>query len=191
MKFSKIFALFFLLLVLAPGAYAQGNDAAAMDAAMKAAMPGPQHEVLKVFEGKWIQKIVTRLDPTAAPASVDGISEGRMILGGRFIQIENTGEMAGLNVSSLQIIGYDNRRQRYFTFGLDELGTYAVMAEGDYNPTTKILTMFGETEEGGVRVKFRFEFKVVDNDHYTYVVVFTLPNGTEVRPVEIDHRRVK
>ena len=53
---------------------------------LRYAEPGPEHEFFRRQEGDW--RLLTRfwMDPGLLPIESEGVSENRMILGGRFLQ---------------------------------------------------------------------------------------------------------
>jgi len=183
---SRMFRLLFIpllaILGLSSTSHAQMSQED-MEKAAKLAQPGPGHEVLKLFVGKWKSAITAHFDPTM-PMKGKGQTTNTMILGGRFLQMEGDGTMMGMKVANVQILGYDNRNGKYFIFSIDEMGTYAVTAEGDYDEATKTLTLRGTEQEGDMKFDFRFVIQFVDKKTIKMDVIFAFPGQGEQKMVE-------
>jgi Protein of unknown function (DUF1579) len=173
-------AIFLCSLVLLGAATAGAQD---MEDAMKSSLPGPEHDVLKLLTGKWKSTITVRFDPSN-PVTGKGSTTNRMILGGRFLQMEGEGTVMGVKAANMQILGYDNRKGKYFSFSIDELGTYAVTAQGDYDAATKTITLSGVEEQGEMKMNFRFLIKIVDKNKFNFNLIFDIPGQGEMTIVE-------
>lgn len=172
----------FAIVGIASIAQAQMSDEQ-MQNAMKMAQPGPAHDVLKHFEGKWKSTITSYFNPSA-PMKGTGKTTNTMILGNRFLQMEGDGTIMGTKVANMQILGYDNRKGKYFIFSIDEMGTYAVTAQGDYDEATKTMTLHGTEEEGGMKFNFRMVMQFVDKKTVKFDLVFDFPGQGEMKMVE-------
>lgn len=173
----------FLLLFAVAVAQAQPG----MEEMVKMAAPGPEHELLKSMTGKWNYKLTNYMDPSK-PTKTSGTAKGEMMLGGRFARFESSGKMMGANFSTFSLMGFDRRKNKYFIVECDELGTYTVFAEGDYDKATKTLTLSGENEEEGTKVPFQFIFKLTDADHMSFSIVMEM-GGQKMKMVDIDYTR--
>lgn len=114
-----------------------------MAAWMAMATPNANHEILKMFEGKWDMAWSYRMSLEQPEEKGTGSAEHKMILGGRFIQMDGIVDMMGQKMKTLQFIGYDNRKNEYFQVGMDEFGTYAMFSTGKYDKDKKQLTFTG------------------------------------------------
>lgn len=162
------------------------------DEAMKIAGPAPEHELIKKLEGKWNVHFQYSIGGDALMGS-KGAAEGKMILGNRFLSFDQSVEFAGMNFSSLSILGYDRRINKYTYYGIDEMGTYAVTGEGDYNISSKILTLFGSTlDPTGKSSKmqdYKFVFEFVNDTEIKCDVVFIMPDKTEQAVVKMTYKK--
>lgn len=70
----------------------------------KLGTPGTQHRLLAGMAESWTTKMSACLEPGKAPVGSTGTSEQKMILGGRFLQQEFTGEMMGGTFSVIGVI---------------------------------------------------------------------------------------
>lgn len=67
----------------------------AMEVYHKLATPGPEHALLTRLAGTWDATMKSWMDPAQPPMVSTGSSEQQMVLGGRFLRQEYTGEMMG------------------------------------------------------------------------------------------------
>jgi hypothetical protein len=153
---------------------------------MKLAQPGPEHELLKSMEGETNIAFKYYMDKDA---TADGAGTGKntMIMGGRFLMMENTTSTMGMTVKGMTILGFDRRKNKYTMFEIDEMGTYSVSAEGDYNADTKTLTLNG-SELDPVSKKsmdFKFVYDLSKPNEHKFSVIFIKPDGSEFKEVEV------
>ena len=169
----------------------------AMEQAMQAATPGEKHQVLENLVGEWNYTISYRVSPEAPLETSNGTSQNQWILDGRFVQQDVAGQMAMGEETKLfkgmGLIGHDNLKNEYTSVWVDNMGTGTMTGEGSYDQATKVLE-----EEGtytcplkGGEVEYKSELKFVDNDHYTYTVYNTLPNGQQFKGMEIKYTRAQ
>ena len=71
---------------------------AMMDIYKKLGTPGAPHKVLASMVGSWSTKIKSWMEPDKPPMESTGTCEQKMLLGGRFLQQEFTGDMMGSHV---------------------------------------------------------------------------------------------
>jgi hypothetical protein len=184
---NKILTLAFIL--FASSIFAQDMN---WDEAMKMAQPGPQHKILNDLAGKFTQKIKFNMAPGQSMEG-DGAGETTSIIGGRFIQIKSTGNMMGMETEVMTIMGYDRRKDKYTLFSIDGMGTYSVSAEGDYDATTKIMTLRGTEDEPktGMKMDFKFIFDLSQDKTTKMDIIFINPDGSENKMVEVTSTKVE
>ncbi|MBL8745931.1 MAG: DUF1579 family protein [Phycisphaerae bacterium] len=156
------------------------------DPMMADMQPGPQHKLLEGLAGTWA--CVTRhwMDPAQPGARIEHEVRSSMILGGRFLRIETTGDFFGVPFESLTIMGYDRRHERYTIVGFDTLGTYFVTAEGSRDEESKSLRLKGTTHDPktGATERYTFVYRDITPESYVSEVWFTTPDEREVKVVE-------
>jgi hypothetical protein len=157
-----------------------------MEEAMKLATPGSQHKLLTDMVGKFTQKIKFNMAPGQSMEG-DGAGETKSIIGGRFIQINSVGKMMGMETEVMTIMGYDRRKNKYTLFSIDEMGTYSVSAEGDYDEATKIMTLRGTEEDPTMKMKMDFKFvcDLSNPNQRKMDIIFINPDGSENKMVEV------
>lgn len=103
--------------------------AKAMNATMRLATPGPQHEQLCALEG--YHEVVMELTPPGVPAQTfAGEARAMAVLGGRYLLVNLRVRLAGVMMEGLYLFGFDNLRQTYTMSWRDSLSTWAVDCYG-------------------------------------------------------------
>src|SRR5262245_6517189 len=69
--------------------------------------PGPEHKLLAKMAGTWDARVKAYFDPSKPPAESTGVMKRDMILDGRFLREEYTGDIAGSPFRGLGLVGYD------------------------------------------------------------------------------------
>jgi hypothetical protein len=172
---QKLIYILAVILASAQFVHAQEYD---MQKSMELASPNENHQRLETdFGGSWKYNMTSTMDGMTMTGS--GTSNSTMILGGRFIMMNAEGSMMGMNVKSMTIMGYDNAKAKYTMIGLDELGTYYITAEGDYDTVTKVYTLDGTYEEPVLKKiqDYRFIMDVSDTLFPIVKVLFENEQG--------------
>jgi hypothetical protein len=118
-----------------------------MEAYMKAAMPGKEHEVLKLMAGSWVAKSKFRMAPDQPWEESTGTSERKLIMDGRFLQTELKSPPADEGMppyDGLSITGYDNTLKKYFNTWVDNMGSGVMISYGTADATGKVITYTSE-----------------------------------------------
>jgi hypothetical protein len=167
-------------------------DPAAMEAMMKAAMPGPMHKALEPMIGTWDTKVTTWMMPGADPIAGTGTSENKWILGGRYIEQRFKGDFMGMPFEGLGHIGYDNVKKQYFGTWMDNMGTGMMTSTstGSSGNTMTFKAMFADPMTGkdtAMEEKVTF----VDADHQLFEMWAPGPDGKMFKSMEIAYTRKK
>jgi hypothetical protein len=96
---------------------------AMMDVYTKLGTPGTPHKVLASMAGSWITKTKGWMEPDKPPMESKGTCEQKMLLGGRFLQQEYSGDMMGSPFTGIGVTGYDNHTKKYVSTWMDSMGT--------------------------------------------------------------------
>jgi uncharacterized protein DUF1579 len=97
--------------------------------------PGPRHRELAALEGKWNSRTRVWESPGAKPLEFAGSAEYRMILGGRFLQLESRSLVNGIEDHGLGIYGYDAFKEKYSFYYIHDGETQALVGLGDRDST--------------------------------------------------------
>lgn len=161
-----------------------------MEAYKKLATPGEPHKRFSSLAGSWTTQVKEWREPGTAPTESTGSAEMRMLLGGRFLQQEFTGEIMGQSFSGIGIDAYDNLRKKYITVWMDTMGTGIFIMEGTASPDGKTITLKGQhAEPGGGTMTHRGVWKLVDKNTQTFEMYGTHQGATEMKVLEITYTR--
>jgi Protein of unknown function (DUF1579) len=195
---SQKFILTALLIVLAASvAIAQEQPAekpmdpqAMMELYAKLAKPGEPHKMLATLAGSWTTTSKEWMEPGKPPTESTGTAELKMLLGGRFLYQEFTGQMMGQAFSGIAIDAYDNLRKKYVSAWMDTMGTGIFMMEGTASADGKTITLHGRhPEPGGGYMTHRAIWKIVDSNTQTFEMWGAHHGGEEMKMMEITYAR--
>ncbi len=163
---------------------------AMMEVYAKLATPGAPHKALASMEGSWNAKITSWMEPGKPPVESKGTCEQKMILGGRFLQQEFTGDMMGSPFNGIGVTGYDNHTGKYVSTWMDSMSTAILVFEGTAGPDGKTITQVGhyDTPIKGP-LKWRSVTKVVDDNTWSFEMYETDKSGKEEKMMEIVYTR--
>lgn len=130
-----------LAALASPGRAQQPEMSAAEKAMMaawtKAMTPGAEHRELASRAGTWTALVTMWQAPGAPPQLSQGSCDRRMILGGRVLLEEWTGEAMGMPFEGFGTTGYDNAAGTWWTTWSDTFGTGVMNAVGKCDPDPK------------------------------------------------------
>jgi hypothetical protein len=163
---------------------------AMMEAYEKLATPGEPHKQFASLAGSWTTKTKEWMEPGKPPMESTGSAEMKMLLDGRFLQQEFTGDMMGKPYSGIGITAYDNLRKRYVSTWIDSMGTGIFTMEGTASADGKTITLKGQHAElGGGQMSHRAVWKIVDANTQTFDMYGTHKGGKEMKMMEITYTR--
>jgi len=170
---------------------AQKAAQAQREAYRKANEPGPHHERLAKFAGKWRTQ-VTRYRPEGNPLVDHGIAIYTVILGGRAVEEEFRTEMMGQAYEGRALHGYDNIKGKYVTTWISNMETRVIVTEGEWDEEAKTITSNTTLElPTGESVNLRRVECDVDEDTRIVESYVTRPDAEEYKHMEVRYTRVK
>ena len=168
----------------------QMDPQAMMEVYQKLATPGEPHKLFTSLAGSWTTKTKEWMEPGKPPTESTGTAEMKMLLDGRFLQQEFTGNMMGQPFSGIGIDGYDNLRKRYVTTWIDTWGTGIFQMEGTASADGKTITLKGShPEPGGGKMAHRAVWKIADGNTQTFDMYGAHHGGKEMKVLEITYSR--
>jgi hypothetical protein len=166
-------------------------DSAAMARAWQEfAKPGAMHKWMASLNGKWEADITSYANP-AQPEKSKGMAVYTSTLNGLYQEGKMTGNMMGMPFEGKSVMGYDNSKKQFVSTWVDNLGSGIVYMTGNYDTTSKILTLKGtQTDPStGKDADIREVMKVIDNNNYTMEMYGTGPDGKEVKFMDAVYKR--
>jgi hypothetical protein len=138
-------------------AFSGDGEPAAPPAADPATQPGPEHEALAAYEGDWEGKGTATIPGAPGPIEFTAHQTGKMVLGGRFLQMEAELSVAGMTMHSLEYVGFDVRGKKYVHVAMGDDSTRMSTDEGQHDAAKKGTVMRGvDPLPGGGERKFRY-----------------------------------
>jgi hypothetical protein len=111
-----------------------------MKACMEAGTPGKMHKLLAEGAGEWQGKNTMWMAPGSEPMTSECTSKATMIMDGRFMKLEVTGDMPGMGpFNGLGLYGYDNVTKKFVSTWTDSCGTTMMQGTGDLSEDGKTL----------------------------------------------------
>ena len=120
--------------------------AAMMEAAKRFTEPGENHALLERFLGKWNTETQFFMGDQTPPPD-RGTSETIWLVEGRWLKSEATGPLMGRPTQIVSIMGYDNFKMSYVLTTVSNMDTAMTSYEGDVDPKTSALLMYGTLDE--------------------------------------------
>ena len=103
---------------------------AEMEAYIKAATPGPEHQALAAMAGNYDLKVKGWQAAGAPPEESTGTAVRSSALGGRVMVEEVHGTMMGMPFEGHGMTGFDNVTAKYWSTWNDNMGTGVMLSEG-------------------------------------------------------------
>lgn len=166
-------------------------DAAMMEAMMKAGTPGEAHKALDVFAGSWTTKVTSWMAPGADPMVMEGTSENKWVMGGRYLEQRFSSNFMGMPFEGLGYTGYDNVKKQYWGTWMDNMSTAMMMSTGTGDG--KSWTFKGSMPDPmtGKDAAMDEKITVLDADHHTMEMWSPGPDGKMFKSMEIAYSRKK
>lgn len=164
---------------------------ALMEVYKKLAVPGAPHQLLASRVGSWNTRNKHWMDPGKPPMESTGACERKMLLDGRYLQEEFTGEMLGSPFTGIGITGYDNHTGKYMMAWMDSLSTAIYLFEGTAGEDGRTIAMESRFEDP-VRgpMTLRGTIKLVDDNTEVSEMHIADKDGNEEMCETIYTRRI-
>jgi hypothetical protein len=157
--------------------------------------PGDSHKALESFVGSWTTQSSVWMDGPEKPPSVSpGTAEVKWVLGGRFLQMEMTGEMMGMPMNGIGFTGYDNFKKKYINFWIDNTATAMFTSEGTVSKDGKVFTYLGKMDDPVTQEKnkpVKYIQTIVGSDKHIFEIHDMSIKGGKTKVVEMVYERKK
>jgi hypothetical protein len=168
----------------------QMDPKSVMETYERLATPGEPHKRMAGLAGSWTTTTKAWPEPGKPPIESSGSCEQTMLLGGRFLHMECTGEMFGQSFTGIGLNGYDNHTKKYMSIWMDSMGTAIYYMEGRASADRKTITQKGHYDdpiEGPMTL--RSVTKLVDDDTEIFEMYGAGKAGKERKMMEITYTR--
>lgn len=123
----------------------QPVDPAAEKAAWeKYATPGEPHKMMAEETGSWTNEMTMWHDVNATAEKATSTSESKMILGGRYQEMNYKGEMMGMPFEGRSTMAYDNATKQYISTWIDNMGTGIMVMKGKMEEGANSMELYGD-----------------------------------------------
>ena len=166
------------------------NMEAVMEIYRKVGSPGPSHKIFESMVGSWKTKSTCWMEPGKPPMESEGSCEQKMLLGGRFLQQEFSGDMMGSPFSGIGINGYDNHTGKCVSVWMDSTSTGIYFFEGTAGADGKTITQqcsYDDPVRGPMML--RSVTRLVDENTHFFEMYDTDKSGKEEKMMEITYTR--
>ena len=154
--------------------------------------PGEHHKKLQEFVGKWNYELKHWTDPSSEPHTMSGTSEYEWILDGHYLKGKITGDFGGETFEGLEIMGYDNMRNEYFSIWIDNMATGYAISKGNFKGDQMVMRGTMDDPMSGTKdLKTRSVGGHTGDGKMKHEMFITDATGKEVKAMEIVSTRAK
>lgn len=179
----------FVVLFVAFG-WGFAEEAADRDAMAAAATPGEHHEHLAHLAGEWAAEGTFWIPGAEEPVRSTGTMVNRMMMGGRFLRTEYSGDFLGSSFEGFGLEGFDNVTGKHTSFWVDNMGTTMLTASGTCSADHKSTTLISEfVNPMGQKEVMRSVTTLDAPDRHTMVAYTVGDDGQETKTMEIVYTR--
>jgi hypothetical protein len=157
-----------------------------MEIYSKVGTPGAPHKLLAKLEGNWTTRSRSWEEPDKPPRESFGASEQRLILGGRYLRQEYTGDMMGVPFTGINILGYNNHTKKYESIWIDTMSTAIYYFVGSASSDGRVITQecsYDDPVRGPV--VWRSVTKIKDDNTQEFEMFITPKGGKEEKMMEM------
>ena len=182
-----------ILLFVASGSQAVAQmDEKAQKAWMDYMTPGDVHKMLAKSNGAWKGEVTMWMAPGQPPSTMTATCTNTMLLGGRYLQSTNKGEMMGMPFEGIGVLGYDNATKMFTYTWIDNMGTGTMTLKGSWDNSTKSINLSGSMFDpmSGKETTVREVYTITDDNNQLVQMYSPGPDGKEYKNMEIKLTRM-
>jgi hypothetical protein len=147
--------------------------------------PGPEHALLKQFEGEWEATV------KLGGKEEKGTMSAKMDFNGYFLIYDFKSMMFGMTFHGRATVGYDPAKKKYASSWIDNMSPTPALGSGSFDKAGKIFTDDSEhaDESGKVeKMTMTYEFKTKDTIEF---IMYVNEGGKKIEMMRIDYKRKK
>jgi hypothetical protein len=205
-RIMTLFGVLILALILVVGSESFGQDKKKSAKKMpteeemmkrwqESMTPGASHKMLEESVGTWDAEVkIWMKGPAGEPTISKGTSEQKMILGGRYLQQNFSGEMMGQPFTGTGLTGYDNIKKKYVGVWVDDMSTGISTMDGVLDKDGKSCTMWGTMDDamtGQKNKKIKYVTLFIDKDTQVFETYDVSAYGDKKPTMQITYKRKK
>lgn len=128
--------------------------------------PSDIHALFAQYTGSFKMEITMSMSEGKKPSIITVNSEHVMLLGDRFLEMKQQGNMMGMDYQSIITLGFNNTDKKFALTTITNMGTGTLSLFGGWDAKSKSATLFGEltnpVTKSNIKVKQVVTF--VDNN---------------------------
>lgn len=130
-------------------------------------MPGDIHKKLEQYIGNFEMEITMNMAEGVEPVIIKVYSVHKMILGGRFLEMTQSGDMMGMPYQSITTVGYNNSDKNYSLTTITNMGTGTLYLSGLQETGTQTVQLKGKLGNpiNGQTIEIRQAVHFIDADN--------------------------
>ena len=147
--------------------------------------------MLAKFVGTWEATAQFRMAPDQPAVTSQGVETQRLVCGGLWLFSDYEGKLAGQSFEGHGTTGYDQMKKKYVGTWIDSMSSSLNLSEGTYDEKSKTFTYktTSTDPQTGQQVDNTSKLTIKDNDHHSFVIIMTGPDGKEFESLRIDYVR--
>jgi hypothetical protein len=146
--------------------------------------PGPEHEMLKKFEGQWNAKA------SFGGQESNGTISFKVTLGGFWLLEHYKAELGGMSFEGRGTTGYDPSKKKYIGTWVDSVNPRMMIMEGSFDKDGKLFTSTGDGFMDGKPMKLKSVYEFKDNDNIVFTM-YQVADGKDQQLFQINMTRKK
>jgi hypothetical protein len=172
---------------MAPRTNAQTAEQKALEAYAK---PGTQHKLMGLETGTWSNDMMFWAAEGATPTKATSACEIKMIMGGRYQEMNYSGTVMDVPFEGKCILAFDNATHMYTSTWIDNMGTGLLVMKGKASEDGKTIRFKGDmvNPTDGKTIPVTHVYTVVD-DNTRKMEMYETKNGKEFKNMEITMHR--
>ncbi|WP_194776250.1 DUF1579 family protein [Pararhodonellum marinum] len=128
--------------------------------------PSGMHDMLKKYVGEFQMEISMDMGEGFDQSKIPVDSHHLMLLGGRYLELKQTGNMMGMEYESITIMGFNNSDKSFALTTITNMGTGTLSLFGDWDEETNSANVSGQLTNPMTkgRINVRQTISFVDAD---------------------------
>lgn len=106
--------------------------------------PSEVHTLMDKMTGSFKMEITMSMGAGKEPNIISVNSEHKMLLGGRFLEMQQQGTMMGMDYQSIMTLGYNTIDKKMTLTTITNMGTGTLSLVGDWNEKNKSASLSGK-----------------------------------------------
>jgi Protein of unknown function (DUF1579) len=130
-------------------------------------MPNEVHKLIGEYAGEFNMEISMWMTDGKEPVVIKVNSKHKIILGNRFLEMTQTGDMMGMDYQSTSAIGYNTSSKLFVMTVMTNMGTGILALAGPWDSAAKIVTLRGEITNPADKkiIKVRQQITFIDKNN--------------------------